>query len=83
MTQDIDKRNIANIESEPGSADESVCESAPEIEVTREMVEAGREAYFRNTRFDGNADSDVMVYAIFRDMCRASEQLKRFEVVEE
>jgi hypothetical protein len=51
-----------------------------EIKVTSEMIEAGRAAYCRNARFEGDADSDVMVYAVFRDMVRASPQLRRYRV---
>jgi hypothetical protein len=40
-----------------------------EIEITPEMMEAGRAAYWRNI---GDQMVDVTVYAIFRDMIVAS-----------
>lgn len=50
--------------------------------VTREMIEAGRNAYYYSARFDGDAGSDVMVYAIFSDMIAASSQFKHCRVSE-
>jgi hypothetical protein len=58
------------------------CRERETVEITPEMYAAGREAHYRNSRFEGDAGSDVMLYAIFRDMARASPQLRQFRVVD-